>query len=81
MIKQGDCLELMKELPDASVDAIICDPPYGSTPAPFDVLVPLEPLWKEFLRVTKKMRRSSSFANSRLLRSLSRVIGKISSTA
>ena len=54
MIKQGDCLELLKEVPDCSVDAIICDPPYGVTCAPFDKKLPLDFMWEQFLRVTKK---------------------------
>lgn len=54
MIKQGDCLELMKELPAGSVDAIICDPPYGITDCAFDVRIPFEPMWEQFKRVTKR---------------------------
>ena len=54
MIKQGDCLELMKEIPDGAVDAIICDPPYGITNCAFDVRLPFEPMWEQFKRVTKK---------------------------
>ena len=57
MIKQGDCLELMKEIPAGSVDAIICDPPYGITNCAFDVRIPFEPMWEQFKRVTKKKRR------------------------
>ena len=53
MIKLGDCLDLMATLPDGSVDAIICDPPFGSTDCFFDVRLPMEPMWEEFLRVTK----------------------------
>ena len=54
MIKQGDCLELMKEIPDGAVDAIICDPPYGITNCAFDVRLPFEPMWEQFKRVTKR---------------------------
>ena len=54
MIKQGDCLELMKEIPDGAVDAIICDPPYGITDCAFDVRLPFEPMWEQFKRVTKR---------------------------
>lgn len=53
MIKQGDCLELMKEIPDGSVDMILDDLPYGTTDCAFDKRLPFEPMWKEFLRVTK----------------------------
>lgn len=46
MIKQGDCLELLKNVPSGSVDAIICDPPYGVTCAPFDKKLPLTSMWE-----------------------------------
>ena len=54
IIKQGDCLELLKDVPDGSIDAIICDLPYGVTQAPFDKKLPLEEMWTHFRRVTKK---------------------------
>ena len=53
MIKQGDCLELMKEIPDGSVDMILTDPPFGTTSCAFDVRIPFEPMWEQFKRVTK----------------------------
>jgi len=49
----GDCLELMKDIPDHSVDMILCDLPYGSTKCKWDTQVPFEPLWKEYHRVIK----------------------------
>ena len=52
-IKHGDCLELMKEIPDGSVDMILTDLPYGITAASFDVRIPFEPMWEQFKRVTK----------------------------
>ena len=54
MLKQGDCLELIKELPNGSVDMILCDLPYGSTVNRWDIRLPFEPLWEQFLRVTKR---------------------------
>ena len=48
-----DCIEGMKRIPDGSVDAIICDPPYQITDAPFDKRIPFEPMWEQFKRVTK----------------------------
>lgn len=39
-VKQGDCLELMKEIPDGSVDMILCDLPYGTTQNKWDVVIP-----------------------------------------
>ena len=53
MIKQGDCLELMKDLPDGSVDMIATDPPYcvgatsNGTRASFDDFNLMRPFWKE----------------------------------
>ena len=54
MIYNEDCLEGMKRIADGNVDAIICDPPYGVTCAPFDKKLPLDLMWEQFLRVTKK---------------------------
>ena len=53
MIYNEDCLEGMKKIADGSVDAIICDPPFGTTDCVFDERLPIEPLWEQFLRVTK----------------------------
>ena len=55
MIKllQGDCLNLMKNIPDNSVDMILCDLPYGTTQNKWDTIIPLEPLWEEYKRVSK----------------------------
>ena len=53
MIKQGDCLKLMKEIPNGSVDMILTDLPYGITDCAFDKRIPFEPMWEEFKRVTK----------------------------
>lgn len=49
----GDCLELMKDIPDGSVDLILTDLPYGVTRCYWDIPIPFEPMWKEFHRVTK----------------------------
>lgn len=48
-----DCLEGMKRIETGSVDAIICDPPFGITNCHFDVRLPFEPMWEQFKRVTK----------------------------
>jgi site-specific DNA-methyltransferase (adenine-specific) len=50
---QGDCLERMKEIPDGSVDMVLCDLPYGTTACKWDSVIPFEPLWAEYRRVTK----------------------------
>jgi site-specific DNA-methyltransferase (adenine-specific) len=51
---QGDCLEVMKELPDGSVDMVLTDPPYGTTACKWDSVIPFEPMWEQLKRVTKK---------------------------
>lgn len=50
----GDCLELMKYIPDGSVDLVLCDLPYGTTKNKWDTCIPLEKLWPEYKRVVKK---------------------------
>ena len=50
---QGDCLELMKDIPDGSVDMILADLPYGTTANEWDEVIPLEPLWKQYKRIIK----------------------------
>ena len=49
----GDCLELMKSILDKSVDMILCDLPYGTTACQWDVIIPFEPLWKQYNRIIK----------------------------
>ena len=50
---QGDCLECMKEIPDESIDMILCDLPYGTTQNKWDSIIPLEQLWSEYNRIIK----------------------------
>lgn len=49
----GDCLERMGELPDASVDMILCDLPYGTTQNKWDAVIPFKPLWEQYWRVAR----------------------------
>ena len=49
----GDCLELMREVADASADMILCDLPYGTTACKWDVVIPFEPLWAQYKRIIK----------------------------
>lgn len=54
----GDCLEVMQDIPDASVDMVLCDLPYGilnkgNSNAKWDNVIPFEPLWKQYLRICK----------------------------
>lgn len=50
---RGDCLDMMKKIPDSSVDCIICDLPYGTTRNRWDTIIPFRPLWVEYERVSK----------------------------
>ena len=52
-LMQGDCLERMKEIPDGSVDMVLCDLPYGVTACKWDSIIPLEPMWEQLKRVIK----------------------------
>ena len=52
-LMQGDCLELMKTIPDGSVDMILTDPPYGTTACKWDSIIPLEPMWEQLKRIIK----------------------------
>ena len=49
----GDCLEVMKTLLDNSIDAIITDPPYGTTACKWDSVIPFEPMWEQLKRIIK----------------------------
>jgi len=51
---QGNCLEVMKDIPDGSVDMVLTDPPYGTTACKWDSVIPFEPMWEQLKRVTKK---------------------------
>ena len=52
---QGDCLQIMKEIQDESIDCIICDLPYGGgiTSCAWDTEIPFEPLWENYERIIK----------------------------
>jgi len=49
----GDCLEVLKAIPDGSVDMVLCDLPYGTTNCKWDTVLPLDKLWEEYNRVCK----------------------------
>ena len=51
---QGDCLELMKNIPDGSVDLVLTDPPYGTTACKWDSVIPFEPMWEQLKRIVKR---------------------------
>ena len=50
----GDCLEIMKTIPDKSVDFILCDLPYGVTDCKWDAIIPFDKLWEQYNRVAKE---------------------------
>src|SRR5437763_970886 len=52
-VVQGDCLEVMKNFPDKSVDMILCDLPYGTTQNKWDSVIDLQKLWAEYERVIR----------------------------
>ena len=55
MIKlmNGDCLEMMNDIPDKSIDLILCDLPYGITRNRWDVIIDLRLLWREYRRISR----------------------------
>ena len=50
---KGDCLELMKDIPDGSVDTVLCDLPYGTTQCSWDNIINFELMWEQLNRITK----------------------------
>jgi site-specific DNA-methyltransferase (adenine-specific) len=51
--KIGDCLQLLPEIPDKSIDMILTDLPYGTTACKWDTIIPFEPLWDQYERIIK----------------------------
>ena len=60
---QGDCLEVMKNIPDKSIDMILCDLPYGTTPLSWDKSLPLKELWNIYDRICKNNAAIILFGN------------------
>jgi len=52
-LRCGDCLEVMKEIEDNSIDLILCDLPYGTTSCSWDIVIPFDQLWNEYKRIRK----------------------------
>ena len=52
-LRHGDCLELMKDIPDKSIDCIITDPPYGTMSCKWDSVIPFDKMWKQLNRIIK----------------------------
>ena len=53
LLMNADCLQAMCVIPDGSVDMILCDLPYGTTQNKWDIVIPFDPLWREYWRVLK----------------------------
>ena len=52
-LMQGDCLEVMRGIPNESVDMVLTDPPYGTTSCNWDSVIPFEPMWEQLNRLIK----------------------------
>jgi len=52
-LMHGDCLDLMREIPDRSIDFVLTDPPYGTTACSWDSIIPFRPMWQQLKRITK----------------------------
>ena len=53
-LRCGDCLEIMKDIPDKSIDMILCDLPYGTTACKWDTIIPFDLLWGQYNRIIKE---------------------------
>ena len=73
----GDCLELMRNIPDKSIDMILCDPPYGSTQNQWDKTLPLKELWENYLRVIKDNGCIAIFADGMFMAELMKSQSKL----
>lgn len=55
-IIHGDCLDVMAQIPDKSIDMVLCDLPYGTTACKWDTIIPFDPLWAQYKRIIKDNR-------------------------
>ena len=53
MLHLGDCLDVMQDITDGSVDMVMTDPPYGTTACKWDSVIPFEPMWAQLKRIVK----------------------------
>lgn len=63
MLYYGDCLEEMKKIPDGSVDLILTDLPYGMTACKWDKVIPIDQIWGQIERVSKKISSTLLFGS------------------
>ena len=66
----GDCLELLKNIPSKTVDMILCDLPYQRTQNQWDIMIPIKELWEEYKRVIKENGVISLFADGMFMAEL-----------
>ena len=52
-LRLGDCLQVMNTIPDGSIDAIICDLPYGTTKNKWDIIIDFKLMWEQYERIIK----------------------------
>ena len=52
-LRHGNCLDLMRNIADRSVDMVLCDLPYGTTACKWDSVIPFAPLWEQYRRIAK----------------------------
>ena len=69
-LQQGDCLESMKDIPDKSVDMILCDLPYGTTASVWDKVIQSDKLWKQYRRIIKSRGAIVLFASGQFTNKL-----------
>ena len=50
-ILHGDCIEILKDIPDDSIDMVLCDLPYGTTQCKWDIVISMDELWKAYNHV------------------------------
>jgi DNA modification methylase len=79
-IYNGDCLDVMQGMDDQSIDLILCDLPYNTTPCKWDCMIPFEPLWNAYKRIIKPEGELYYSHNSRSPQSLFQAILKCGST-
>ena len=51
---KGDCLELLKQVKDESIDLVLADPPFGVTANQWDSVIPLAPLFEQYIKINSK---------------------------
>lgn len=74
---KGDCLELMKEISDESIDMILVDPPYERTHNKWDSIIPLNEMWEQYLRIIKSNGCIAIFADGMFMADLMKSQEKI----